>query len=119
MPAMETKQVELRSYGSTDLLVCPRCGFDHMHHGEVERWDRDEDAKSSRYTRAASDATEVKAVSEGESANPSDRRGGLIISFECEGCGGGAAGDRIELCIAQHKGQTEMEWRFHPKTTPS
>jgi hypothetical protein len=40
-------------------------------------------------------------------ANPSGRRHGLAIAFDCEGCG-----DEIELTIAQHKGLTAFAWRF-------
>jgi hypothetical protein len=39
----------------------------------------------------------------------------MAIQFECEQCGGGADDDWIELTIAQHKGSTEIGWRFTPK----
>ena len=37
--------------------------------------------------------------------NPSNRRQGLAILFECEHCG------LVELTIYQHKGNTYSEWR--------
>lgn len=110
---MQAGRVKLRDYGSTDLLVCPRCGFDHMHHQEVERWDRSEDARIETHILAGYGHAQVQ-VEEESGRNPSSRRSGLIIRFECEGCGGGPD-DRIELSIAQHKGQTEIEWRFDPR----
>ena len=40
------------------------------------------------------------------SGNPSWRRHGLAICFECEFCG-----RTSELTIAQHKGQSLLAWR--------
>lgn len=104
----------LKGYSGERVVICPRCGSDYMHHQEVIRWDRSEDATIERYTFAGSERTEVKAVPEA-TGNPSSRRGGLIVSFSCEGCGSGAEGDRLEMVISQHKGQTEIEWRFDPR----
>jgi hypothetical protein len=53
------------------------------------------------------------ATSEG-SGNPSSRRQGLAIRFFCEGCGGADSDDIIELTVAQHKGSTELAWRYSP-----
>lgn len=80
--------------GATDLL-CPRCGADNLHHGAVNRYDRAEDGAEAPYNRAE--------------GNPSARRGGLTVDFECEGCG-----DGIQLTLAQHKGSTEIGWRYTP-----
>lgn len=50
--------------------------------------------------------------------NPSSRRDGLVISFTCEQCSRDDPGDVIELTIAQHKGSTEIGWRFSPRIHP-
>ena len=63
--------------------------------------------------RATGMITEI--VPSSRSRNPSSRRSGMAIQFECEQCGGGTEEDGIELTIAQHKGSTEIGWRFTPK----
>jgi hypothetical protein len=51
-----------------------------------------------------------------ESGNPSPRRDGIVISFFCEQCTNwGETGEVIELTLAQHKGATEIGWRYPPK----
>jgi hypothetical protein len=40
--------------------------------------------------------------------NPSTRRHGLIIDFECETC----SANPIQLRFAQHKGTTLVSWRY-------
>ena len=47
-----------------------------------------------------------KEIDSKRSGNPSLRRHGLAICFECEFCG-----RTIELTIAQHKGQSLLAWR--------
>jgi hypothetical protein len=42
--------------------------------------------------------------------NPSERRQGLAIAFSCEDCDA-----KLELTIAQHKGNTIVEWRLQPE----
>jgi hypothetical protein len=69
-------------------LTCPRC------HTRVSVFDRFEDDHTHR-------------------DNPSARRGGIVVSFSCEDCGGGKHDDDvIELIIGQSKGMTEIGWRY-------
>jgi hypothetical protein len=98
--------------GATDLL-CPRCKEDLLHHLNVSVFDRSEDAHSAVLTKVQN-ATVSIAVTDNR-GNPSSRRDGIAIGFECEGGGGGKPDDFIELTIAQHKGSTEIGWRFTPK----
>jgi hypothetical protein len=42
--------------------------------------------------------------------------GDIRIRFWCEGCCPENSADVIELKIAQHKGSTEIGWRYTPKT---
>jgi hypothetical protein len=115
---------EIRTYdagGAADLL-CPRCGADNLHHMGVTFYERGEDEPNVLRIiqsllvygedRATSTTTEI--VSAARSGNPSGRRNGMAIEFQCEQCGGGVDGKRIELTIAQHKGSTEIGWRFDP-----
>jgi predicted RNA-binding Zn-ribbon protein involved in translation (DUF1610 family) len=99
--------------GATDLL-CPRCGADYLHHRSVTAYERGEDAKSVVEITLAGTQVSVNAASLGE-ANPSRRRDGLVIDFWCEICGDAP----IQLCIAQHKGSTEIGWRYDPARTDS
>jgi hypothetical protein len=57
----------------------------------------------------------TEVVASDPSDNPSSRRHGLAVRFYCEQCGGEADDDVIELTIAQHKGSTEIGWRYTPK----
>lgn len=90
-------------------IVCPRCGSCYLHHGRVIVFDRDrEDAETvNRVTIHNGLAATHVVPSSGR--NPSSRRGGVVIEFDCEGCGPG-----IELTLAQHKGNTAIAWRLSP-----
>ena len=89
---------------STNLL-CPACQGSYLHHGTVIVYDRaSEDAPS--YAIVVD--REGALLTEGAEAtrNPSSRRHGVAIRFECENC------DTVsELTLAQHKGCTHLEWR--------
>jgi hypothetical protein len=116
---------EIRTYDAGDAadLLCPRCGADDLHHVGAIFYERGEDGADvlqltqtlRRYgeDRATGMVTEI--VPSDRARNPSSRRSGMAILFECEQCGGGTDADRIELTIAQHKGSTEVGWRFTPK----
>jgi hypothetical protein len=99
-----TERVKIRDDG---LLRCPRCSDcapSYLHHGDV-----------TVYVRAEDEATTVKTIvrTTGESSivpsrlsgNPSSRRHGLTIIFECEQCRGS-----LVLGISQHKGMTYVKW---------
>ena len=88
-------------------LVCPNCGHDYLHHGAVRVYNRNEDASICRKTFAGHDHSRASISDNRE--NPSGRRDGLTIDFICEGCSGGEV--VAQLCVAQHKGRTEMFWR--------
>jgi hypothetical protein len=92
-------------------LVCPVCRGILLHQCAVFVYCRREDAAQTivtRITGTASNDPEIESLVE-ESRwlmNPSNRRDGIGIKFYCEGCP-----NVSELTIAQHKGQTLVEWR--------
>ena len=88
-------------------LVCPNCGDRYLHHAAVRVYNRKEDASNCRKTFAGDDHSRTSISDNRE--NPSRRRDGLTIDFTCEGCSGGEV--VAQLCVAQHKGTTEMFWR--------
>ena len=99
-------------------LLCPRCGNSYLHHRGVVAYDRSEDAETVLKTSVEVGKTTVQLVAQADSGNPSSRRDGLVIQFWCENCGGGDDGSSvIELTVAQHKGETEVAWRFTPMDT--
>jgi hypothetical protein len=92
---------------TTSELQCPRCKTAYLHHAGITVYDRSEDAGTVVETKISNGKVEVNPLSLGR-ANPSSRRDGIAIQFWCEGCGE----NPIELTIAQHKGSTEIGWRY-------
>ena len=92
------------TFNEHNEAICPGCGSDYMHQGRV-----------SVFNRTKEDAHDgVKVVVDGLqvtthpklTGNPSLRRQGLTIQFECEQCH-----DDPVLTIVQHKGNTIIEWQ--------
>ena len=110
-----TPDIVIKQHGETANLPCPRCGNDYLHHRGVTSFDRSEDAETVLRTTMEVGKTTVQLVAQADSGNPSIRRDGLVIQFWCEHCGGGDDGKSvIELTLAQHRGATEIAWRFTP-----
>jgi len=92
---------------SHGLLLCPVCGGNNLHHVGVEVfWRKDEDAESG-FHLCSGDSQPVLITTD-QLSNPSTRRDGLKIRFECE-CGCHKT-HGITLLIRQHKGTTYLEW---------
>jgi hypothetical protein len=88
---------------SDETLRCPFCGHDYLHHGRVEVFTRlKEDAPSIAVTLDGCNLPVLGA----SGCNPSSRRQGLLIYFNCENCGRLP----VALGIAQHKGNTFVTW---------
>lgn len=87
------------------VLLCPGCGSENLHHMRVQVFDRDkEDAETGRKVTVERRAVVVTGDAGGPPAdggNPSSRRDGIRINFECEMCPTKSA-----LEILQHKGST-------------
>ncbi len=89
-------------------LVCPSCDEPYLHQGIVEVYNRHEDDDLVRCTVVDHGNVFSQTVPNKTSNNPSNRRQGLIIHFECEHCGD----TDLQLRIAQHKGYTFMDWEY-------
>jgi len=98
--------------GSHPALLCPACGSDNLHHCGVTVFDRAEDAEQVTRTRVMTGVIESHIVDNSD-ANPSSRRDGMVIDFECEIC----TAKPIQLRLAQHKGITLIWWAYttHPE----
>jgi hypothetical protein len=93
------------------VIYCPRCGEANLHQGTVTVFNRLEEDGAVEITRILPDgrgqrwmATTTGSVA-AEHGNPSARRNGLVIEFECEHCV-----EPVKLQIWQHKGATFVEW---------
>jgi len=119
-PKLEISEaVELGNYylGQTNLK-CPRCGWDYLHLRSVTIYDRAEDAEVTSVTTVRDGLSATHLLPSRDIANPSARRDGMAILFECEACSinQNQWSPLIELTIAQHKGITQLGWRFEPLT---
>ena len=90
-------------FSCDDGLICPYCGYDHLHHTQVEIFARVEDEEDVLYTRATQHETFVMKGPLID--NPSPRRHGLKVHFWCEGCSWNPV-----LDLFQHKGKTFLGW---------
>jgi predicted RNA-binding Zn-ribbon protein involved in translation (DUF1610 family) len=105
---VHSSEIETRPWSNTaSELICPRCQTAYLHHAGVVVYDRGEDGSTVIETKVASGKVEMRPTP-ASTTNPSSRRDGLAIQFWCENCGE----KPIELTIAQHKGTTEMGWRY-------
>ena len=104
---MRDRPVEIDTRSQLNMLNCPICHGDNLHQGRVTVYERNEDAEQVLRTIVADRGHLSRDfVANSSSGNPSARRHGLAIQFECEGCG-----DIGELTIEQHKGSTYLAWR--------
>lgn len=86
------------------ILLCPLCGFDHIHVDEVQISAREEDAEPDEITvHAITGVVSTHCLDPAPSAG-SSRRHRISISGDCEGCGG-----KFALVFTQRKGMTYIE----------
>lgn len=101
-----------------EILKCPKCGGEHLHHTKVELFNRKEDSSKGLYIESlVEEKPNEKNFSVGNSldklkietilpkGNPSIRRSGISIFFFCENCDA-----KPRLDIAQHKGNTILNF---------
>ena len=84
------------------ILRCPCCSGAYLHHGRVEVFERPEDASTGFHVHVDGQRVHIDTDLAG---NPSRRRTGIKIAFECELCGTNGT-----LSFVQHKGNTFVEW---------
>jgi hypothetical protein len=91
-----------------NILLCPRCSSNNLHQSTVTVFNRSEDEANVQVTAVAKDgeASTVTITNE-TTSNPSPRRHGILIDFECELC---FDHGRQTLAVYQHKGLTLIEW---------
>lgn len=98
-------------------LICPSCGDNYLHHTSITVFNRTEDSDQTRVTHLGTnmdgytpgelnDTLTSATVKSGDCENPSPRRHGLHIRFNCEHCD-----DTKTLCLYQHKGFTGLRWK--------
>ena len=114
---MPTTTVELVEYQQGAIgLCCPKCRGDRLHHGRVTVFHRIEDDEMITQTIVTGPTATVEAVPNSRATNPSSRRDGIEIEFQCELCHREKKSDlanrRMFLRIAQHQGKTLLEWRL-------
>ncbi len=91
-------------------LLCPLCGGEYLHQGAVEIFHhRTEDAEPVVLAIVEGIASDASDIPNAGARNPSSRRQGLLIHFDCETCNLLQSG--IVLAFSQHKGRTFVEWR--------
>lgn len=95
------------------MLLCPDCGEINLHQGQVEAWNRPEDADTGNHIVVVGDSV---TGDNDMSKNPSPRRQGLSIEFACEHCSydektNNLDGKVFTLNIIQHKGSTYLMWK--------
>jgi len=83
-------------------LLCPSCGNNNLHHGEVQVFECEEDAEHGVHVTVADGKATMDTSLKG---NPSARRHGMTIVFSCEHCKATPA-----LSIKQHKGITYIDF---------
>jgi hypothetical protein len=108
--------VDETSYGQ---LTC-KCGSEYLHQRDVTIFHRGEDGDNVTVIAQDGDKVETSKFPNDDTCNPSPRRHGLIIEFECESCSYDFNNTKIgespkpignqRLAIYQHKGCTYMEW---------
>lgn len=84
------------------ILVCQACGFDYLHQGTTQVYfPFDDAANEGIHATISAMGLNLNTSMKG---NPSGRRSGIRILFDCEGCNA-----ITELTIVQHNGRTFLE----------
>lgn len=100
--------VDADRYGQ---LKC-KCGSEYLHQGNITVFERGEDGDTTTVIAQDGKTVQTSNFPDRDTCNPSPRRHGLILEFDCEECGswGEKPGVTQRLAIFQHKGCTFMEW---------
>jgi hypothetical protein len=117
---MLTTTVDLGEHCQSAIsLCCPHCRGDRLYHGRVTVFHRIEDDEIITQTVVTGPTATVEAVPNSRTTNPSARRDGIEIEFQCElfhrEKNLDFANQRMFLRIAQHNGRTLLERRFEDR----
>lgn len=116
-PVQQSKSIEFADHSNDAAdLLCPRCGGHYLHHTGVTMYECDKDDPNVTVIDTVGPTISINTKS--PAGNPSSRRHGMVIKFNCELCSSSAPDDYIELAFGQHKGATKVLWRFSERTTP-
>ena len=97
------------------LLLCPTCGFDYLHHDRVTTHSRAEDEDEDAAVRVV-DVLDERMEGGGARrppSNPSKRRSGVVIEG-WRAVRWAGTDQRWMLTLAQHKGQTQIDFYADP-----
>lgn len=95
--------IKVEDAGRESRLLCPWCGGSGMHHISVDVVNRkQEDAVFGLKVHVEEMSFAAKDSLDG---NPSPRRNGMTIQFNCELCG-----ENSVLSLYQHKGETFLRF---------
>lgn len=99
-----------------DVLLCPRCGGRNLSHQSFEIFNGpgEDSIKLDRITVEGAEVIQEDVRRRG-SNNPSPRRDGFIVRFECENCTGEDDDPDLLLNFSQHKGETHVFWTVAPE----
>lgn len=107
---MKAKFSNVYEHPDEDVLACPLCNGDYLHQVRTEIFERSEDEVITQRTTVRGSGVAVESVKSHKSGNPSLRRHGLRILFECEVCSSENPKSKMFLSIFQHKGNTWIGW---------
>jgi len=96
-----------------NVLLCPQCNDEHLHHGEVRVLTR----PNSSEDNTAIQFSLHKAPKIIPQQDAPGRRNSLEIDFYCESCSCENADQPYTLRIVQHKGSTLINWLDLAKAT--
>jgi hypothetical protein len=83
-------------------LSCPNCGSDYLHQIRCDAFWREENSEHGVHSISSLLGSESHSR---QTLNPSARRDGILVRFECENCSADP-----ELAIVQNKGHTNIYW---------
>ena len=97
-------------------LLCPRCGYENLHHEDLRIFRRSEDADGDvvRLSARCSHNEPARTPLAEASFPNTTRRHSIELTFSCENCGDDAP--QLVLSIAQYKGATVLRWKEQSST---
>lgn len=107
--------ITITNHGEDSELHCPRCGSNYLHQADTIIYERGEDATQTVKITVSNSITKTEIVQSAGSGNPSRRRHGMAILFNCENCNSFDNPPELELTISQHKGSTLLAWQYPPQ----